>query len=237
VRYLADGTPDPTLPGKVMRLEFSGGEDAIQALAIDSKGRYVLAGTAEDRKNVIVSRMSPNGEPDKTFADGGIIGFKVPSAAVVGLALDHDGKIIVAANHTPPASWPQGFLFRLSPDGQLDESFGKKGFFQPNERLKLEMRDVILDHDDQIVLAGYSHRSPPTVDVHFDLWLARLTPNGSDGDVRYGVLGYAPVQFPGAGPPWVAGLTIDDKNRLLVTGWTVYRGWGIERERPPEKRK
>src|SRR5262249_33186704 len=121
LHILNDGSHDPLIPvGAAMKLEFSKGDDAIETIALDAQGRYVLAGTALNQEYLFVSRLLPNGTPDTLFGDRGVMGVKIKAPAltgsIAGVALQRDGRILVAANQKVGTT-TYGFVFRLSPDG------------------------------------------------------------------------------------------------------------------------
>jgi len=124
-RYNANGTPDGSfnggaafgeqtdsqtandsiaarLPGTVTT-DFFGFEDRANALAIQSDGKIVVAGTSHPSSNFedyrfSVARYRPNGELDRTFGTNGktTTDFFGNSAGAGSVALQSDGKIVVA---------------------------------------------------------------------------------------------------------------------------------------------
>jgi len=107
VRLKADGTRDTSFGSNgIASLSFGGTGyyNDIQALAIDSRGRIVVAGAANvgaccDR-NFAVARLLSNGMLDTAFGTNGI--FTAPVGenddVAYAMALQPDGKIVLAGN-------------------------------------------------------------------------------------------------------------------------------------------
>lgn len=130
MRYLSDGTLDPSFNGSYPEL-LSAGVDKISsaiALLIDGRGRLVLTGaTAIDLYGVpqmVAFRINDDGTPDLSFGDGA--GFKRLSSDIYGgtSAFTHDGDIVtygfssdgsalvwneIVGYDLPPVMPPSGF--------------------------------------------------------------------------------------------------------------------------------
>jgi uncharacterized delta-60 repeat protein len=81
-------------------------------------------------KQEVVARFNPDGTPDQGFGSGGAtpltINGTVPDEGAPGVALQPDGKIVVAIG-IPPTTAASYQLVRLNPDGSPDTSFGPNG--------------------------------------------------------------------------------------------------------------
>ena len=113
--------------------------EAIHDLDLLPDGRAVLAGgegsDAIDSGAVVV-RLLPDGTPDPTFGDGGVVrldagGTGGMSSAAAVLSLD-DGRLVVVGTETVrPLNGTAYDLLRVArllPDGTLDSTFGQGGF-------------------------------------------------------------------------------------------------------------
>jgi uncharacterized delta-60 repeat protein len=114
---------------------------AAVRLARAPDGKVVAAGTTTTNKGdpvltdeVVVARFSTDGQFDQGFGQGGAVQTLAPrpanggNVAVTGLAVQGDGRIVVAENadlynpaHTEPV------LLRYDATGKLDPSFGSAG--------------------------------------------------------------------------------------------------------------
>lgn len=128
-RYNANGTLDVQFAS----VDFSGGEENLQAIAIDSVGRVIVAGyTWNPSNNQIdfgVVRYNTAGGLDTTFGSGGkkAIDFNGELDAASGLAIDANNNIIVGGSARMGGSDGIGLARLKELDGSLDTSFGTAG--------------------------------------------------------------------------------------------------------------
>jgi uncharacterized delta-60 repeat protein len=94
------------------------------AVAIDSKGRIVVAG--ETPEQVSVLRLNSNGTVDTAFGDRGVasIAFFDSTEIATCLVLQSDGKIVIGISF---ADKPNLLLARFDENGAFDTSFGNGG--------------------------------------------------------------------------------------------------------------
>jgi len=128
IRLNTDGTLDSSFgSGGIDNLVPPGNQGAsgFFALAIQPDGKIVAgAATGEQGSSVQVARVNTDGSPDTSFGSGGFT-TAVPPGSIFfggGLALQSDGKILVAAGFGNPS-----IMVRFTSDGQLDTSFGSGG--------------------------------------------------------------------------------------------------------------
>ncbi len=111
-RFNADGTLDATFgSGGKVTADYTGSwEDQVAALALLPDGKLLVA--LNSRRGLVVARYNLNGAPDPTFGNGGMAttDFRGVGFQASALALQPDGKIMVAGTTTP---------FRGSPDFAL----------------------------------------------------------------------------------------------------------------------
>ncbi len=105
----------------------------IRAIALDSRGRILIAGKV--KSGLAVERLTPAGRPDPSFGDGGEAHVDIGRAAqAADLELEPDGSILLAGRtnlcrpHTP-CYGVSPFVARLEPDGRPDRGFGTAGFW------------------------------------------------------------------------------------------------------------
>ena len=120
-RLYADGTVDADLN--------PGGNGGAYAIAAQPDGKIVVAGSFTSiggglggtSPRSYIARLHPNGAVDATFDPGANSGF-------TGVAVQPDGKIVVAGNFTMlggggTGTTPRSYIGRLHPDGSLDTTF------------------------------------------------------------------------------------------------------------------
>jgi uncharacterized delta-60 repeat protein len=196
-RYTPDGRLDSSFDGdgRVTR-SFGTRYSRPQGVALDSNGRLVISGTASpghstfaddgyDNANIAVARFNADSTPDTSFGTNGVAFHDVAGFDDFGrgVAIDADGRILVAAaggtlsNHTDFA------LGRYTANGSLDESFGEGGFAMATfiqdglPAAHSFPRSMAIDPRDHIYLAGASE-SAVTGDRF--LAFARVLPHPSD---------------------------------------------------------
>jgi uncharacterized delta-60 repeat protein len=167
-------------------------------VAVQPDGKIVAAGTIlfPSETHFLVARfLSPQGTPDNTFgrAQNGVavanLGGKTENASAV--ALQPDGKIVVAGNGLDPGGVDRFLVERFNFDGTLDISYGLgTGASRPQFPGQQVGRAVAVQPDGKILVAGITiSASTP----HF--MVARfLNPQGTS-DPSFGSGGGATIQF------------------------------------------
>jgi len=158
---------------------FATGRLTVSHLAVDSKGRIVVAGTGfngrETRSAIGVVRLLADGRPDRAFGTTGIATLAPgpgASNSTTALALSRDGAAVVTANRqTDTAS--RALVAQVSSNGVPDRRFGVGG----QRTLAFpgawdEANDVAVLGDGSVVVAGATGRSRWRTSIA----LARLTP-------------------------------------------------------------
>lgn len=203
-RYDTAGEPDEGFDGDgMLTTAISGGGDEARAVAVQTNGRIVVAGTAGGRRFALV-RYRAGGSLDPSFGEGGIVRTNLTSGgdAAYGVAIQDDGKIVAvgAAGSAPP----RFALTRYRRDGSLDPTFGDHGVIIADAGFSVA-RAVALQPNGRIVVTG------------FDPWglrLARYRPDGRP-DGSFGVHGLV-HRVLGSLYPLAMGLQAD--GRIVVGG-------------------
>ncbi|HSD13101.1 MAG TPA: T9SS type A sorting domain-containing protein [Flavobacterium sp.] len=103
-----------------------------------------------------ISRLYPDGSLDQTFFQG--VGITI-MPKVTSLAMQSDGKILIAGNFSKIENTIVGNLARLNQDGSIDESFAKV--------VLTGIETIAVQPDDKILIGG-----------NFEKGVARLYSNG-----------------------------------------------------------
>jgi uncharacterized delta-60 repeat protein len=155
----------------------------VRALLVQSDGRILAGGSfdaAGGRRHNRITRLNANGTRDGSFNPG-----SGASKMVWALALQADGKILVAGDFPAFNDRPCGHLARLQADGSFDSSFqigsGADGpvlglYVQDNGKILLGGKFAFFNGIPRNHLARLNPDG--TVDVSFDVGI------GSDGGVR-----------------------------------------------------
>ena len=236
-RFTDSGAPDQSFGTGGVFTQNLGSNDLLTSLTIDSSGRPVAAGAIgpPGSRNFLVLRVTTGGSLDPGFGGGdGWEQLNVNSVAsndfAQGLAIDSQGRIIVAGNTD---IGDQNFsAARFTPDGLLDTSFSG-GDPTPGRIIALlasqsglavddSAQDVVALPGDGVVLAGYAQRTG--LDSEFTLLQLR---NDGHPDITFGSSGVAYAGF-GAADDSPEGIARDDLGNLVVAGTT--RPTGAEQD-------
>jgi uncharacterized delta-60 repeat protein len=230
LRLLPDGTPDPAFgAGGAAALSFPGAGGFAGCLALQSDGK-ILAGGAflELSANVghfrpCLLRFLPDGGQDQTFGISGFLTFTGLEGHVVRLAVQPDGKIVMAGSIFVNNS--QGWLARSDPAGILDPAFGINGSrpVPTMDHISEPSLQLALQSDGKILFAGDTQNllSPSVV------YLERYNQDGSP-DTSFNGSGRLP---PGATFGFIAlqGLSSQSDGKLILSGFSDGRPLSLAR--------
>jgi uncharacterized delta-60 repeat protein len=183
-RYNPDGTSDTSfdLDGKV-ETPILAGNDQARSIAVQADGKIVVAGIAGEstvtppyQATAVAARYNADGSPDSTF-DGDGVFMVTPGlwASFRSVAIQQDGKIVLAGQRATPTGAGEFLLVRLLQNGTPDNSFDGDGILTiPWETLPDgAARGVVIQPDGKIVAAGKHYNK-----VDNDFVVARFTTNG-----------------------------------------------------------
>ena len=162
--------------GKVTTAPF-GGNDSKMLRQPDGK-LVIVGGSTVD---FVLARFNADGTPDTTFGSAGRVttdimgGFNGEHARAV--AIQPDGKLVVAGEGSPDFSTNYVTLARYNTDGTLDSSFGTGGKVS-NGPVVGRAWAVAVQADGKIVVAGDQYIGNRQFDFG-DILVARYDANGS----------------------------------------------------------
>jgi uncharacterized delta-60 repeat protein len=205
VRHKTDGSLDTGFgTGGKLITAIGSGDDLISDVILQSDGKIVAVGYSETggKHNFALVRYHSNGSLDTLFGTGGTLSTAIGSGhdEISAVALQSDNKIVVAG-YSHNGSNNDFALARYHSDGSLDTSFGTGG-----KRVTAigdghdEINAVVLQSDNKIVVAGYSHNgsnndfalaryhSDGSLDTSFGTGGKRITAIGNGHDVANAVL-------------------------------------------------
>ncbi|HKG60561.1 MAG TPA: hypothetical protein VKB05_12455 [Pyrinomonadaceae bacterium] len=225
------GNLDPTFgTGGTVRTDFAGNIDQANAVAIQSNGQIVAAGSSfSNSKTVedfIVARYNANGSLDKRFGKNGKIttDFFRNVDSISAIAIQPDGAIVVAgfAQLSGSGGTPRVFaLARYRNDGSPDPSFGNGGALTTSFGGNFAAASaVMLQPDGKIVVAGTVDFNPDIPGSGLDFGLARYNSNGTlDGS--FGKGGKVVFDFFGSFDQ-ANGAVLQPDGKIIVVGSASY---------------
>lgn len=158
------GSPDSTwdTDGKV-NTDISGGYDFGNAGAIQPDGFIVVAGLtiagnvdSTSHLHVALVRYNPKGALDSSFGTGGIAITQMQGYQENSVAIQPDGKIIVAGTYYFYDTLDRVFgVLRYNPDGSPDNSFSGDGMALTKISHSDEGTGVAVQPDGKILVAGW----------------------------------------------------------------------------------
>ena len=211
------GDSDTAFNGGNVRLFDMGlDEEGAYAIAVDTTGRIVEAGSGGDGCSYVmaVARLDRNGSLDATFGNGGRVYIHAGSndSDAASEAIAADGKIVVAGISRVSDTGKRVFtVVRLEENGSRDGGFGTNGIVTTrihDANVSAYARAVTILPDKKILVAGYTednevtlvrYLSDGTLDAAFGNGGIVLTPLGkvyslaiqNDGKIVVG--GYAHI--------------------------------------------
>lgn len=162
-RLLGDGSVDPTFDSQ------AGANSLVHALVWLPGGKVIIAGDftkygAERRSRI--ARLHPDGTLDLEFDPG-----SGPNGHITDVALQADGKLVIAGNFSNIAGTPRKYIARLNRNGAVDASF------DPGTGPDARVFALAVQPDGKILIAG-EFRSVNGVPRNF---IARLSISGAVG--------------------------------------------------------
>jgi uncharacterized delta-60 repeat protein len=208
VRYNNDGSLDTGFGNGGITIVFlpSGSASPMDGV-LDAQGNIVVLSNANG--GAIVSRFHPDGTLDASFNGTGSSAL-LTSLFPQSLVLDPAGNILAAGQYTPNVSRNRqaayGSVFRLTPSGILDSSFGSAGIATNTAFSSVG------------ALAIETVNSTPYVLFASGSQIARLTPSGVQDSTFAGGKGLASTNACGFGFS-IRALRIDTSGNILATGF------------------
>jgi uncharacterized delta-60 repeat protein len=208
-RYNADGSLDTTFDTDgLVEQAFSATGDVGNAVAIDSNGKIVVAGTVAGRfgnSEIGVARFNADGSLDTTFDTDGLVTTDIGAIDQgYAMAVQADDKIVVAGAVDNVIT-----VIRYNTDGSLDTTFDTDGI--ASGAAAQTARAMAIDGSGNIVVAGYTANTASA-----DFILQRFTPAGAL-DTTFDADGTVTTDF-GASKDLAYSVVVDGSGRIVAAG-------------------
>jgi uncharacterized delta-60 repeat protein len=218
--FAAEGDLDPSFGsgGSAVTPITPARNDGAYAVAIDSQGRIVVAGTTDTGSQHVfaLTRYLPSGTLDDSFGFHGIETEAIGAGGddeATSVAIDSQGRIVVGGFSKSSTEYDFA-VARFTPDGQLDTA----GFNSPfgTRITQIGTMDAhatsgAVDSQDRIVLAGEARNGTQGVFA-----LARYDANGAL-DSSFGSGGTVTLPL-GSATAAARAMTIDAQGRIVAAG-------------------
>jgi uncharacterized delta-60 repeat protein len=178
------GAVDTSFNGGTQRVAMSEGESYANAMAVQADGKIVTVGTTTTiagGTDIAVARHLRDGTLDTTFGQGGkvvtSIGAGRAADEAYAVAVQTDGRIVVAGATDNGAAGLDFALVRYLPDGTLDAGFGNGGKVVTTFGADTDRAYALALQPDGKILAGGDTNSGAATGVDFAL--ARYNTDGT----------------------------------------------------------
>jgi uncharacterized delta-60 repeat protein len=177
VRYTSNGTLDDTFDGDG-KAEIQFGSTPLtfgSCMALQPDGKILLGGSSfvDNRWKIALARLNTDGSLDNTFSNDGLLTHIFGASDFCNaIALQPDGKIIIAGNSGSPVVGQHFSVFRFNSNGTIDPTFNT-GSVSTYIGVESGALSVAVQNDGKIVLAGRT-----TDGVYSDAALLRYDANG-----------------------------------------------------------
>lgn len=218
-RFLADGALDPGFGSNngYAITSFGGKGDVPHSMLVQADGKIILVGVtnkASGNADVAMARYTPNGIPDSGFGFNGKVTSSFSSYVDAGLKaiLQPDDKILVSGYSDNAFKNSEFALFRYTPDGTVDPSFGSNGIVRSKIGSIYSAAEALMVRPDgKIVAAGCAETA-----TGINLAIKQFKPNGSlDQDFGTNGLISSPISNV---PSSVADVLFLADGRMLAAG-------------------
>jgi uncharacterized delta-60 repeat protein len=218
------GSLDPGFgEGGKVTTDFPLGSDGITDVAIQRNGKIVAVGFAGSDSAVTgdfaIARYTRDGSLDPTFGNGGVVttDFFANRDEASAVALQRDGKLVVAGTARGGDTGPDFAVARYNRDGTLDATFGVGGIVTTDLSGGFDQATgVALQATGKIVVAGET-RGAGTAGLDFAL--VRYDRDGSL-DAGFGEGGVVTTDFAG-GDDSAHAVALRPDGRIVAAGVTT----------------
>lgn len=192
------------------------------SLALQPDGKILVAGSATfvglKGSDYTVARYTQDGILDTTFGSQGVARVDISDRvdALAKIAVDKNGKIVLAGTTYAKAGAALVSVARLLPNGVIDSSFGSKGVTTvtttSSNTVAHSIGALAIDSQNRIVIAGGVNSGPPNM-------VLRFTSSGAL-DKSFGTNGMVLEQAPmtGTGPDKWRAMQIEGNDSIDLVG-------------------
>lgn len=212
IRLNTDGTMDNSWgTNGISTLDITGTWERINKLALQPDGKILAAGYSGTNVNdITITRFNVNGTIDSSFGVNGSINMDLQgrSDRIEGLMVQSDGRILLAGSSHRDVGDLDGFIMRLTPDGELDPTFDSDGYVIIDFGGDEELTGISLLPDGDIIVSGKKLSST------FGIYRFN---DGGTLDSSFGVDGFADTGVVG----WSLNVEYHNSNKIVMFAYTT----------------
>ena len=218
VRLNEDGSFDDTFGTNGVALVETAESEASEAITLLDDGKILMVGYKND--DFAVAKFNTDGSLDTTFGVDGwsVVPFGDLASYADDVAVQTDGKIVIAGFALNGDNRFQIAATRLNIDGSVDSSFGTNGNILFNVGDWNDFGEgVVIQNDGKILIGG--HKWISNIDQRHDLFVTRLNTDGSL-DSSYGNNGVATARLVD-GANYSNELVLQADGKPILAGYTI----------------
>ncbi len=222
-RFLADGSRDTAFgQGGEVITSVSGGDDYGLCIAVQSDGKFLLAGYSENAgiREMSIVRYQIDGALDESFGTGGkqLIQAGQSRSSAWSLVITHDGKILLAG-WTDEGGRDVFASIRLNTNGTLDSSFGNSGKITTAVgSVSSSGRGIAIQNDGKVIIGGFA-----TIEGSIDFAVARYDSNGLL-DTTFADSGIALIPVGNSSTDYAYSALIQSDSKIVIAGSSSING-------------
>lgn len=156
-RFNSDGSLDTAFGQNGLIIENDFLYAQVADIKVQSDGKIIITGTyaQEGQLSIFVIRYLATGARDSAFGDQGFSSYRAGyHSGASALGIQSDGKIVVGGFNVTESR--ELLLLRFNSDGTLDELYGQNGAVFSTIGMSSQIESLILDSNDQVIIAGTS---------------------------------------------------------------------------------
>ncbi len=219
VQYNSDGSLDTSFGGGTGKaMSNIAGDDTIYSMAIQSDGKILVGGT--NSSDFLLARFTGTGSLDTTFGSSGWVttDFGTGSDTARAIALQADGKIVLAGQSFNSTTFTDYAVARYNSDGTLDTTFNSTGKVNIDFGSSTDQGyGLAIQSDGKLVVSGFTN-----VGGTSDNGVIRLTTAGGL-DTSFGGTGRV-VTAIGAGSDFAMDVKVQADGKILSSGYASVSG-------------
>ena len=203
--------------------DYMGDDEHVQAIQVTPSGNIITLAECDsaNRTGALFTRFLSNGQLDATFGNQGHLFVYTPVGSSYNdwndMRLLNDGSLLAVGRINGVGNNSAGIL-KITPQGQVDQSFGTNGLMQfDNNGQRVNLIDIETYQNGDFIVLGST-----TLQGNLAIYLAKFNANGtlisSFGGNGIIVLGLAGAPFP-------KHLIIKPDGKLFITAQAYINGW------------
>ncbi len=197
--------------------------DSGKGVAIQDDRKIIVAGyTNQSTTDICLTRYNTDGSLDNSFGVNGVVITDIDSSSnfAQSIAIQPDGKIVVAGFTYNSVTGNDYLLLRYNSNGSLDTTFNSTGFVVTAiDSLQDIAKKIVVQPDGKLVVAGYTltYIDYNQYYSYYDFAIVRYNSDGSL-DNSFGTNGIVTTSISDSSTDAVSDIALQSDGKIVVTG-------------------